>query len=105
MAFNKYKVPTFQMVIQIGMFPRISRYFVSAVQYFTREAAVTAGEQWLRKEGLDVSRTYIHTRHVWRGDKDTIKDPVAPTRKELSEVEFWIHDKKLRKLLGIKAAF
>ncbi len=105
MAYNKYKVPTFQMIIQVGMYPRISRYFASAVQYFTREAAVTAGERWLEKEGYDVSRTYIHTRHVWRGPKDEIKKPVAPSRKELSDSEYWIHDKKLRKLLGIKAAF
>lgn len=105
MAYNKYKVPTFQMIIQIGMFPRISRYFVSAVQYFNREQAIAAGEKWLEKHGYEVSRTFIHTRHVWRGPKDTIKDPVAPSRKELSEVEYWIHEKKLRKQLGITAAY
>lgn len=110
MAFNKYKVPTFQLVIQIGLFPRITRYFVSAVQYYTREATVTAGEKWLAKEGYEPSRKCIHTRHVYRGPNKEIKKPVTnqqvtTSNKIFKELEYWIHDKKLRKQLGIKAAY
>ena len=104
------KPPTYQMIIQIGMFPRISRYFVSAVEYFTRDGAIRGGEKWLAREGYDVSRKFIHTRRVWRGPNLEIKTPKLecelPKRdRDSLKVEYWIHEPKLRKQLGIKAQY
>mgnify|MGYP000447946263 CR=1 FL=1 len=94
------KKPTFQMVIKIGNFPQISRYYASAVEFFTREGAIAAGEEWLRKEGIEVVQKYIHTRHVHRGPKLT---PKIPKRfDKLSEgQDYWMHEKRTRKQLGV----
>lgn len=104
MAKKFKKKPQFQLVIQIGNFPHISRYYASAVEYFTRDAAVAAGQEWLRKEGIEVVQKYIHTRHVRRGTNATPKAPRVD--KSLSEGQaYWIHEKRTRQQLGVLDAY
>lgn len=103
---SKKKVkPTFQLIIQIGVYPKISRYFASEVKYFSREQVIKAGEKWLRDNGYEVSRKFIHSHHVRRGDNRMPKAPVlerdlTPGNRPSVGRMFWLHEKSMRKQLG-----
>ena len=100
------KKPTFQLVIQIGNFPRISRYYASAVEFFSREQAIEAGKKWLRDNGLEVEQKYIHTRHVHRGPKEEAKSLNSKQVNAFAKgLAYWVHDKKTRQQLGVLDAY
>lgn len=103
-AREKRKV--IQLIIQIGTWPHIQRYFVSPVCFFSREQAKEWGKRWLEKEGFEQDEKYLHTRRVWRGTNR----PVAPRKPHLVKqdakaVTRWIHDDQVRRELGIQDRF
>jgi hypothetical protein len=98
--------PGFQLIIQIGNFPRIKRYFVSPAHYLTKQGAIDAGKRWLVREGYEAHIKYIHTHRVYRGPAAEDKAPnPRQVHAAAKPVTRWIHEPRVRAELGIKDKF
>lgn len=96
----------FQCIVQVGNFPHISFYHVSAPRFPTREAAIAAGELILTERGIEISQKFIHTRMVYRGPSRTEKlISNQQLTKQAKLTPRWIIDKDIRKELGIKELY
>lgn len=108
MASKQKKITKlFQLIVQVGNFPHIKHYHVSDPRYYSREAAIAAGEKHLKEHGFEASRKYIHTKYIYRGPKKQSKNPlnIRELTKRAKLIPRWITDKQIRDELGIKAAY